>query len=103
GVDLEVERGDRLAIMGPNGIGKSTLLKILMGELEPDAGRVEWGYETHPGYFAQDHHEQLDAPDVTAEEWIARVLDRPSVGFVRGELGRVLFTGDDAEKPLRAL
>ena len=63
GVDLEVRRGDRLVIMGPNGIGKSTLLKIVMGELEADAGEVEWGYETHPGYFAQDHHEQLRGHD----------------------------------------
>jgi ATPase subunit of ABC transporter with duplicated ATPase domains len=98
GVDLKVRRGDRLAIMGPNGIGKSTLLKIVMGELEPDAGQVRWGYEAHPGYFAQDHHEQFEAPDRTAEEWIASYCDRPSVGFVRGELGRVLFSGDEAEK-----
>jgi len=100
GVDLVVERGDRLAIMGPNGIGKSTLLKIVVGELEADAGTTEWGYEAHSGYFAQDHHEQFETPDRTAEEWIAGFSDRPSVGFVRGELGRVLFTGDDAEKRL---
>jgi len=100
GVDLTVRRGDCLAIMGPNGIGKSTLLKIVMGELEPDAGRCRWGYEAHPGYFAQDHHEQFEAPDKTAEEWIAAYCDRPSVGFVRGELGRVLFSGEEAEKRL---
>ncbi len=100
GVDLEIDRGDRLAIMGPNGIGKSTLLKIAMGELEADAGEVEWGYETHVGYFAQDHHEQFDQPGRTAEEWIAGFCGNPSIGFIRGELGRVLFTGDDAEKRL---
>ena len=53
GVDLLVQKGDRVAIMGPNGIGKSTLLKIAMGELAADAGEAEWGYEAHPGYFAQ--------------------------------------------------
>ena len=58
-VSLTVRRGDRLAVIGPNGIGKSTLLKILAGQLEPDAGKVEWGHETHPGYFAQDHREVL--------------------------------------------
>jgi ATPase subunit of ABC transporter with duplicated ATPase domains len=100
GVDLTVRRGDRLAIMGPNGIGKSTLLKIAMGELKADDGRIEWGYEAHPGYFAQDHHEQFETPDKTAEEWIAGFCDRPSVGFVRGELGRVLFSGEEAEKRL---
>ncbi|HSG63570.1 MAG TPA: ABC-F family ATP-binding cassette domain-containing protein, partial [Gammaproteobacteria bacterium] len=63
GVDLQVKRGDRLAIMGPNGIGKSTLLKIAMGQLEADAGEVTWGYEAHPGYFAQDVKEELEDSD----------------------------------------
>ncbi len=103
GVDLVVRRGDRLAIMGPNGIGKSTLLKILMGELEPDAGSVEWGYETHPGYFAQDHREQFDNPDHTAEEWITGFCLGRTIGFVRGEMGRVLFSGDDGDKRLGTL
>ena len=65
-VDLLVQRGDRLAIMGPNGIGKSTLLKIVMGELDADEGEVEWGYETHPGYFAQDNREQIGDSNLTA-------------------------------------
>ena len=103
GVDLQVRRGDRLAIMGPNGIGKSTLLKIIMGELEADAGTIEWGYETHPGYFAQDHQEQLDPPNSTAEEWIRRFCPERDIGFVRGQLGLTLFSGDDVKKRLSAL
>ncbi|MCA9737724.1 MAG: ATP-binding cassette domain-containing protein, partial [Gemmatimonadetes bacterium] len=103
GVDLVVERGDRVAIMGPNGIGKSTLLKIVMGELDADAGSAAWGYETHPGYFAQDHHEQFENPERTAEEWISGFCPGKDVGFVRGQLGRVLFSGDDAKKRLGAL
>ncbi|MCG8467866.1 MAG: ABC-F family ATP-binding cassette domain-containing protein [Gemmatimonadetes bacterium] len=103
GVDLTIERGDRLAIMGPNGIGKSTLLKIVMGELEPDAGSVEWGYETHPSYFAQDHADQLDAPRQAADDWIAGFCPGQTIGFVRGEMGRVLFSGDDAKKRLGTL
>ena len=51
GVDLLVQRGERLAIMGPNGIGKSTLLKIVMGELDPDEGEAEWGVRDSPGVF----------------------------------------------------
>ena len=105
GVDLLVQRGDRLAIMGPNGIGKSTLLKIAVGELEPDAGEVEWGYETHPGYFAQDHQEQFDDPTRTAEEWIWDYCPGKDIGWVRGRLALMLFSGDDAEEapgdPLR--
>ena len=103
GVDLSVNRGDRLAIMGPNGIGKSTLLKIVMGELEPDAGTVKWGYETHPGYFAQDHKEQFESPDHTAQDWISGFCPGSTIGFIRGELGRVLFSGDEADKKLEAL
>ena len=61
-VSLKVERGDRLAIIGPNGIGKSTLLKIAVGELAPDAGKVTWGYEASPGYFSQDHSRARTAP-----------------------------------------
>jgi ATPase subunit of ABC transporter with duplicated ATPase domains len=103
GVDLTVGRGDRLAIMGPNGIGKSTLLKIVMGELEPDAGSVKWGYETHPGYFAQDHQEQFENAEHTAEAWISGFCPGKTYGFVRGEMGRVLFSGDDGKKKLGTL
>ncbi|MEJ2483752.1 MAG: ABC-F family ATP-binding cassette domain-containing protein [Gemmatimonadota bacterium] len=103
GVDLTVNRGDRMAIMGPNGIGKSTLLKIVMGELDADAGETEWGYETHPGYFAQDHQEQFESPDHTAQDWISGFCPGRTIGYIRGELGRVLFSGDEAEKKLEAL
>ncbi len=103
GVDLVVHRGDRIAIMGPNGIGKSTLLKIIMGDLESDSGSVKWGYETHPGYFAQDHQEQFESPDHTAQDWISSYCPGKTIGFIRGEMGRVLFSGDEAEKKLEAL
>ena len=103
GVSLAVNRGDRMVIMGPNGIGKSTLLRIVMGELPADQGRVEWGYETHPGYFAQDHHEQLDQVDRTAEQWLWNFCPGKDRGFVRGHLGMMLFSGDDGEKRLSAL
>ncbi|MFW6331127.1 MAG: ABC-F family ATP-binding cassette domain-containing protein [Gemmatimonadota bacterium] len=103
GVDLEVRRGDRLAIMGPNGVGKSTLLKIAVGELTPDTGATEWGHNVRVGYFAQDHHEKLDHPGVTAAQWIASQHPGTTTTFLRGALGAVLFSGDEAEKPLSAL
>ena len=103
GVDLLVQRGDRMAIMGPNGIGKSTLLKIAMGELVPDEGAVEWGYEAHPGYFAQDHRTQLNPPGQSAEEWVWDSCQDQTLGFVRSRMGQVLFSGDDGKKPLSAL
>ncbi len=103
GVDLKVFRGDRMAIMGPNGIGKSTLLKILMGQVEPDAGTVEWGYETHPGYFEQDHKDDFEAADRTAEEFIWDYCPDKDIGWVRGAMALMLFTGQDSQKRLKAL
>ena len=103
GVDLLVRRGDRLAIMGPNGIGKSTLLKIIMREVEQDAGEVEWGYETYPGYFAQDHHETLETQNMTAEQWVTQFCSDKGIGYVRGEMALMLFSGDDPKKQLSAL
>ena len=103
GVHLEVRRGDRVAILGPNGIGKSTLLKIAVGELAPDSGSVSWGYETHPGYFAQDHEEQLDAPDRTAVDWIWDACPGRDIGFVRSRMGLLLFSGEEADKRLGSL
>ena len=103
GVDLVVNRGDRLAIMGPNGIGKSTLLKIVVGDLEADGGEVVWGYETHPGYFAQDHHEQFESPTRTAEEWVWDFCPDKDIGYVRARMGMMLFSGDDGKKRLSAL
>jgi len=103
-VALEVRRGDRLAIIGPNGIGKSTLLKILVGRLQPDAGTVEWGYETWPGYFAQDQKEVLaERGEQTVESWLWESCPGEPIGFVRAQLGAVLFSGDEVQKKVIAL
>ena len=103
GVDLEVRRGDRLAIMGPNGIGKSTLLKIVMGEVGADTGQVTWGYETHPGYFAQDNKNQFAGGTESTEEWLWAFCPGKDRGFVRGQMGLMLFSGDDGKKKVSAL
>jgi ATPase subunit of ABC transporter with duplicated ATPase domains len=103
GVDLQIKRGERVVILGPNGIGKSTLLKIAMNDLKPDAGQVVWGYETQPGYFAQDHHETLKGSDRTAEQWLWDFCPGKDRGFVRGHLGLMLFSGDDGEKRVGSL
>ena len=56
-ISFEIQRGEKVAIIGPNGIGKSTLLKIILDQLAAEEGTFEWGYEAHTSYFAQDHHE----------------------------------------------
>jgi ATPase subunit of ABC transporter with duplicated ATPase domains len=97
-VTLTVGRGERVAIIGPNGIGKSTLLKILVGRLEPDAGEVRWGYEARPGYFAQDHHEAFGDGEKSAAEWLHDACPGQGIGFVMGRLGLVLLGGEEASK-----
>ncbi|HVT58131.1 MAG TPA: ATP-binding cassette domain-containing protein [Thermoanaerobaculia bacterium] len=103
GVGLRVQRGDRLAIIGPNGIGKSTLLKVAMGQVEADAGRIEWGYETHLGYFSQDHDELGAGGKQSVEAWLWDAVPGEPIGFVRGNLGQVLFSGDDVKKGIGSL
>lgn len=99
---FEVFRGEKVAIIGPNGMGKSTLLKILMKQLDANQGEFEWGYEAQVGYFAQDHHEQLQG-NKNVQQWLddeAPPEMRPSV---RGYLGQVLFSGDSVEKKISNL
>ena len=99
-VSVEVLRDDRLAIIGPNGIGKSTLLKILMGKVAADAGQVRWGHETHPGYFSQDHHELEASAEQSLLDWLWTSCGDQNQGFVRGKLAEVLFSKDDVFKKI---
>ena len=101
-VDFTVYRQDKIAIIGPNGVGKSTLLKILLGELEADAGSFAWGYETYPEYFSQDHHESIPA-NTTPYEFLYSVDPGATIGTIRGLLGNFLFSGDDVHKNTAAL
>jgi len=102
GVTFSLKRGDKMAIIGPNGVGKSTLLRILKGELTPSAGSVEIGYEVYTGYCPQDHREAI--PERTSPyEWLYQFAPAETIGRIRGLLGRVLIQGDDAFKATEAL
>jgi ATPase subunit of ABC transporter with duplicated ATPase domains len=102
-VSLTVRRGEKLAVIGPNGLGKSTLLKIVVGRLPADAGQVRFGHEARVGYFAQDHREVLSDPEQTALEFMWAARPKETTAFVRGHLGRVLFSGDDVHKRVGTL
>jgi ATPase subunit of ABC transporter with duplicated ATPase domains len=102
-VSLVVRRGERVAILGPNGLGKSTLLKIATGNLHADGGTVKWGHEAHVGYFPQDHHEVLQDGDTTPLDVVWSVVPSEATSYVRGQLGRLLFSGDDVSKKVGAL
>jgi ATPase subunit of ABC transporter with duplicated ATPase domains len=102
-VSLTVRRGEKVAVIGPNGLGKSTLLKIVMGELEADEGKVRFGHEVRAGYFAQDHHEVLRNESATPLDYIWEACPSEATTYVRGQLGRVLFSGADVEKRIGSL
>ena len=97
-VNLVLRRGERIGIIGPNGLGKSTLLKILVRRLAADAGHAHWGHEVRFGYFPQDHREVLDDPDATPLGLLEHACPGASPTFVRSQLGRVLFSGEDVQK-----
>ncbi len=103
GVSLTIERGDRAAIIGPNGIGKSTLLKIAMGLVEADLGTAEWGHECDVGYFPQDHMEGLGDPKQSMLSCLWDVCHGEGMGAVLSRLGAVLFSKEDSEKAIENL
>lgn len=101
-VRFKLNRGDKVAIIGHNGIGKSTLLKILLGLYTPDEGKYEWGHECHISYFAQDYHELINQ-NMTVYDWLADRCSFVTSDTIRKTLARVLFTKDDVAKNILTL
>jgi ATP-binding cassette subfamily F protein 3 len=102
GADLHIERGDRIALVGPNGTGKSTLMRMLSGEEAPDAGRRVEGHNVVMQYFAQDEATRMD-PEPTVYETLASGSPMQMVPAIRNILGGFLFSGDDVNKRVRVL
>ena len=97
GVSGQVQRGDKIAVVGVNGAGKSTFLKILAGQTTPTSGTVTVGANVFPGYFSQHSMEQLD-PKKTVYETVQDALPQLSVGVLRNLCAAFLFQGDDVDK-----
>lgn len=103
GINLDIEAGQKVGIIGPNGIGKTTLLRTLLGELPWKKGTVKWSENVKIGYFAQ-HHEAEFEEDMTLFDWMCQwrtPADDEQV--IRGILGRLLFSGDDIGKKVKVL
>ena len=100
-VNLKVYRGERIGIIGPNGIGKSTLLKILAGELEPQEGCIHFGHQIEPVYF--DQEQQDLSPDATVLDEVWSSAPGLNLTEIRTFLGSLLFSGDEVEKSIKVL
>ena len=102
-LDIAIEAGEKVAIIGPNGIGKTTLLRCLVGDLKPDAGRVKWTEKARLGYCAQEHTADF-ADDLPLTEWMGQWRrEGDDDQKVRATLGRLLFSGDEPNKSVKVI
>ncbi len=101
-ISFNVGHDDKIAFVGSNELAKTTLFKILVGELEPDEGSIKWGVTTSQAYFPKDNTEEFDN-DLTIVDWLTGYSPVKDVTYVRGFLGRMLFAGEDGVKKVRVL
>ena len=103
GLNLMVKAGERIAVIGPNGIGKTTLLRCLVGDLLPDAGAVKWSENATIGYFAQDHAADF-VSDLQLVDWLNQWKpEGQDEQVLRSTLGRLLFSKDEIYKPVNVI
>ena len=102
-VSFTLKKGDKVAFVGPNTIGKTMLFKILMGEEEPDTGSFKWGITTTQAYLPSDNSSYFDDVDLNLVDWLRQYSKDPDETFVRGFLGRMLFSGEESQKKAKVL
>ena len=101
-ISFNVGHDDKIAFVGSNELAKTTLFKILVGELEPDEGTIKWGVTTSQAYFPKDNTAEFDN-DLTIVDWLMGYSPVKDVTYVRGFLGRMLFAGEDGVKKVKVL
>lgn len=106
---IAIEAGEKVAIIGENGVGKTTLMKLLVGALPPNKGAIKWAEKAKPGYYAQDHSADFAGTEKLTD-WIseyarvtASVTGEDLETLIRGTLGRLLFSGDEVRKPVNVI
>ena len=102
-ISFTVNTGDKVVILSKNDIAKTTLFRILAGELEPDSGKVEWGITTSQSYFPKDNSEYFENVDLSLIDWLRQFSEDQHEEYVRGFLGRMLFSGEEARKKAKVL
>lgn len=98
-----VNKGDKIAFVGPNSLPKTTLFQVLMGEIEADSGEYNWGITTSQAYFPKDNSKYFDGVELTLVEWLREYSNDQDETFLRGFLGRMLFSGEEALKKASVL
>ena len=101
-VSFIVNREDKIAFVGSNELAKTTLFKIITGEMEPDEGTFKWGVTTSQSYFPKDNTKIFDT-DLIIVDWLTQFSEIKDATYVRGFLGRMLFPGEDGVKKMRVL
>ena len=102
-VSFVLNRNDKLAFVGSNEIAQTTMFRLLMGELEPDEGTIRWGVSTSRSYFPKDNTEFFENCDYNMIDWMRQYSEDQSETYLRGFLGRMLFSGEDVYKPVKVL
>jgi ATPase subunit of ABC transporter with duplicated ATPase domains len=102
-VSFVMNRNDKIAFVGNNEIAQTTMFKILMGELEPDEGTVKWGVSTSQAYFPKDNTEFFEGCELNMIDWMRQFSEDQSETYLRGFLGRMLFSGEDVYKQVKVL
>jgi ATPase subunit of ABC transporter with duplicated ATPase domains len=102
-ISFTITKGDKVAFVGPEGMAKSTLFKILMGELEPDSGAFKWGVTTTQAYFPKDNSTYFEGIELNLIDWLRQFSRDQEESFIRGFLGRMLFSGEESLKEANVL
>jgi len=95
---LRVDKGDKIAFVGDDEQAKTTLFRILMGEIEPDEGSYKWGVTITTAYFPKDNNPYFEGVDLSLVDWLRQYSKEQDETFLRGFLGRMLFSGEEAKK-----
>ncbi len=103
GVTFTVSKGDKIAFISENEVAVTTLMQLLAGELEPDEGTVKWGVSTSRSYFPKDNSAYFDGVELSILDWLRQYSSDPHESYLRGFLGRMLFSGDDVYKQVQVL
>lgn len=102
-LSLKINRGDKVALLGDNDLAKTALLKILSGELKPDSGTIKWGQTVSKAYFPNDNEAYFKGKEQNLIDWLRQYSKDPAESYIRGFLGRMLFSGDQPLKQVKYL